>query len=372
MNFITLKIRLILLIVTLMLNINAIEYGFINKPVVDLIIKSNNSFDHDIYTSMLYSWKTRTDNIPRCLQLVLHEVVEIIRQPDNESNEISVRVPDAYYAPEENTFFMLKENITLITEKNKKFIPTKSFLKFKTLLFPFYDKKNNITFSAGTSFVFIPKKSTRHFFFIIFYNQKTKLFTEIKIPKNFFIPEIKDKHKKFIMILRSFIENSEGFIPYVWGGTSFLYRLNKKFILADKQDESFWTYPEDMHNPKCGFDCSGLIWRAARMAHIHFAERNTKMMNTLTPLSCTQSIQNGDLILFHKHVCIVSDIEKNLLIESSGYDSGKGKVYETALKNRFAGIETFQELKKKYDAKEPIVSLQTGNELSFTLIRISI
>src|SRR5205814_4688733 len=120
-------------------------------------------------------------------------------------------------------------------------------------------------------------------------------------------------------------------------------------------DYSFYEHERDTQSPKNGFDCSGVILRAAQIAGIpYFCKNTTTIAQCLTPLKSEQQLREGDLILIKGHVMIVSDITKNLLIEARSYGHGYGKLHEISIDQVFEGIETYKDLCDAYYEKKVV------------------
>jgi hypothetical protein len=158
---------------------------------------------------------------------------------------------------------------------------------------------------------------------------------------------------------------SYGVVPYVWGGCSFVTPNDRNdFIL----DNGVWDRPcvSDVYS---GYDCSGLIWRLAQCAGIPFIWKVTKIMQeSCRPVTPDDPLQEGDIIWFAGHTMVVADLERNLLIEAAGYQSGYGCVCCMALQDRFAGIHTYDDLLHAYYNQQPIELLNNDGKVAKKIV----
>ena len=90
---------------------------------------------------------------------------------------------------------------------------------------------------------------------------------------------------------------------------------------------------------------------------IYFFKNTTTLAYYLKPLALGEAAEKGDLIFFPGHVQIISDVEKNLIIESAGYKSGYGKVHEKKVGELFRNKLTINSLIAAYHAKEKLERL---------------
>ncbi len=113
----------------------------------------------------------------------------------------------------------------------------------------------------------------------------------------------------------------------------------------DKGRGTCWECP-GAQVPHCGFDCSGLILRAAQIVGLHYYFKNTTTLGlSLEDLEDDDSLQEGDLILMPGHVVIVGDVERNDLIEAAGHGAGFGAVHTISLAKRIAPIKDYARLR---------------------------
>jgi hypothetical protein len=321
-------------------------------------------------------------------QLLLHEEVEILQENDD---ELYIEIPDAFYVSHGNQkkhqqFWTLKKYIASYDTLKKHNVPMQNFphqisrtekytnspQSIVTLKQPFFDRTTNRYLSAGTRFMQAPSQSS-HLISVYVFDPVHYRFNTIRIPKKFLLlntPRTKKEHiDLFVRILKSWAHQPTPYIiPYVLGGCSFIdtypkYHFSlKETVGNDNTKGKAFTYNNTVTQAH-GFDCSGIILRAAQMAGIpYFCKNTTAIAATLKPLSSNDKLQNGDLILIPGHVIVVADTQKNTIIEARGYDQGYGKVHEIPLREQFQNIHTFQQLVDAYRNKKPLIRLnRKGN-----------
>jgi len=369
--------------------------GIICVPIADLLGQPIHTIRKDSVPSKVYSsmsvcnaHASNTFNTcPRLHQLLYNDIITVI---ETTKDEACIEISHAYYDTENNNkynkYWTLRKNLIVLDEQHIKkksdqntiHIPLPlNFLdndssalcnqQIVTLIEPHYDTTLHLTFSAGTRFVRCPlhphnndKKHTLKVFALDFTTMKEYC---IHIPKRkctMYNPSKTHTEKitEFLTILKKWAQGKKGYIPYVWGGTSYTYRLKSAFKEITKTTEngdySYYEYQADMHTPKSGFDCSGMILRAAQLAGIpYFYKNTTTISNGLTPLA-DESLSPGDLIVIRGHVMVVSDIIKNLLIEARSYGHGYGKIHEIPLSDVFESISTYADLIDAYRAKKVV------------------
>lgn len=159
----------------------------------------------------------------------------------------------------------------------------------------------------------------------------------------------------FVEILRRWITHQDNTIPYVWGGCSYITRIvADEYFLWEGPSISNWKRP-CLPGVQCGFDCSGIILRAAQLAGIRYFCKNTTAIAKMLPdVPSDEPLEVGDLILIKGHVMVISDLEYNLLIDAIGYGSGYGCVREVPLSQAFVGISDYQSLREVVATKQPL------------------
>ena len=200
--------------------------------------------------------------------------------------------------------------------------------------------------------------------------RKTMHAKQITIPRTHAIintDELDNQQKinLYVDILKMWATRPDGFIPYVLGGNSMTHACTqtefaiRETTAANGTALKLYEWPNYTTNkPKTGFDCSGLIARAAQIAGMPYFYKNTvTIANYLKALKPTEHLSNGDIIWFAGHVMVVSDIKNNKTIEARGYDHGFGKVQEIELEKVFKGITTYAQLVAAYRNKKPLERL---------------
>lgn len=330
-----------------------------------------------------------TQGSPRIHQLLLHEQVEIV---SGNGDEVCIIIPQLFFITHslhkpQAMYWTLKKNLLTLAKMNAKNIsldkvPASPSYKNPhaiaelqntvVLLKPFYDSITEQTLSAGTRFTVDQSKSFEEFYAVFVFDHKSSSFKSTLIPKKilFLVQKrsIPQSINCFVALLKQWAHCTNGPIPYVWGGCSFTHCCNhefaehKKILITGKQVAVFERTgcPE---KPMTGFDCAGLITRAAQICGIPYYFKNTyTLAHYLKSLAIDQHLQEGDLIWIPGHVMIVSDIQNNMIIEARGYSSNYGVVHEIALEQMFKGIKTFDEFIHAYRHQTPLIRLNKEGE----------
>ncbi len=368
--------------------IHAYEKAVVCVPIADLIGQSiqtiySNQLINNSYNMLPVCWKENPQYAcPRLHQLVYNDVVEVIETKGDESH---IRISQLFYTSPssqkpQTSYWTATKNLRLLSDLanskiNINHIPSPIDFKQKnltesnnyptiTLTSPHYDPTRQLTFSVGTRFVCaqahkkqIPKKIK---VFAHDYTQNKEICFSIETDKTFYSLNTNNPEQsieQYVQLLKKWAQQKNGFIPYVWGGTTFTSTINKPFTSATRKTDgttySFYTFNDDTTSPKNGFDCSGVIARAAQICNIpYFCKNTTTIGQCLKPLKVNDKISAGDLILIKGHVMVVSDIPNNFLIEARGYNHGYGKLHEIALNKVFDGIETYKDLCNAFFAKK--------------------
>jgi cell wall-associated NlpC family hydrolase len=308
-------------------------------------------------------------------------MVEVVKTTEQEAY---IKITQSYYlngqSPEpQSHYWVLKKNITLFDDLEQHALDLHHVpapIAFSdgdnchnliqenivTLTQPHYDPTLKITFSAGTRFVQAPSKHKKKSVEVYAIDYQTYKEHRIKIPCTQCVfsnlpKEAPARITDYVNLLKQWAHIKKGYIPYTWGGTSFTYTVHNNFkeqaYKTNNSDYAFYSYENDKHCPKSGFDCSGVIARAAQICGIpYFCKNTSTIAQSLTPLQKEQVLAVGDLILIKGHVMVVSDLAKNLLIEARAYSHGYGKLHEIALKDVFADITTYDDLMNVYFNKQ--------------------
>lgn len=381
-----------LLIYSLIFTLNSnTQKAIINVPIADLLgqpIQTTRPHEqpHIAYHSIaLCGGQTNSPySCPRLHQALYNDIVEIIKTTEHEAY---IRIAQSYYLTPasqnpQSRYWTLKKNITLLDDLTKHTISLDHIpnpIDFSdtshaalnnphviTLTEPHYDKTLDTTFSAGTRFVQIPSthKKKTSFIEVFAINYKTMQEHHIKIPyKKCMLCNQPNNTTtciaNYVNLLKKWAHIKHGCIPYTWGGTSFAHTTHGNFKevmhTTDNGDYSAYEYHKDTQSPKSGFDCSGMIARAAQICGIpYFCKNTTTIAQCLAPLKKNEPLSPGDLILIKGHVMVVSDIDKNLLIEARSYSHGYGKLHEIPIYQVFEGIENYKALTDAYFNKTVI------------------
>jgi cell wall-associated NlpC family hydrolase len=366
--------------------------GLVVVPVADLVGSPIQAFNlaHSAHASyqklpLCGSIKSSSSGCPRLHQLLFNETVEII---DKHDNEYCIAIPHLFYttatnAKPQNMYWTSCKNIVPYKTLEKFEIDTSKipsmpcFKKCKNiedaddqvvvLLFPWYDATTNTSYSAGTRFVLTQESSEDQHYTVYILDWQNHMLTTTHVPKtSAFIQKSSTKKeaiRQFVTIIRAWAHHYHGYIPYVWGGSSFIdackensfhqasvtYKTKKTSVMARKDCN---------RSTKSGFDCAGLFARAAQMAGIPYFFKNTlTLAQHLQPLQPGQKLIEGDLMWIPGHVMAVSDIKNNVLIEARGYSHGFGIVQEIELSKVFKDITTYDQLIDAFLHHKPIERL---------------
>ncbi|MBT5015071.1 hypothetical protein HOM50_01535 [bacterium] len=341
-------------------------------PVANLATEpSSKRFPNDPnpYDKLGTTYKSGIDSCPRLHQLLFNEQVRIIEQ---NGNDVLIEVPYLYFQTSPkghkiNRYWTDKRYFRPLKAipQSQSCIPkpidfnqlTTDHNNITTLTKPFYHCPSNTTYSAGTRF--ITTKHTSRGDSVLIYDPTTKQTHKASIPAGFCIhpteiPAQKQKEEFFVKLLKKWVHDSNGQIPYVWGGCSFNHpyaSLNYSVQDHMYKDKLHSNYTLTGHYPACdsGFDCTGLILRAAQIAQLPYFFKNTTTVGfRVKPLKRNEPIASGDLILFPGHIIVISDVNKNLVIEARSKYDDYGYIHEVPLNKVFRGINTFDDLRQAY------------------------
>lgn len=400
---------IILHLIFLICIVHTEQKAVINVPIADLIGQQMITIFPDISADQAYknisvcggdiSFLTAC---PRLHQLLYNEIVTVNKIV---ADEACISISHAYClncpsSLPHTTYWVLKKNLTFLDDLIKKkidisHIPAAIDFSDKhhtiltnnqiiTLKEPQYDSMVKIHFSAGTRFIKTPRELKRKAstieVYAINYDTLKEYIIKIPIKKCIFNKNIetnKERIADFVDLLKKWCQQKKGWIPYVWGGTSFTRLSHTEFKevtqTGPRGDYSFYEYEKDTQSPKSGFDCSGIILRAAQICSIpYFSKNTTTIAQCLSPLKVDEQLQEGDLILIKGHVMVISDMKKNLLIEARGYNHGYGKIHEIPLNQVFDGIETYNDLLNAFHEKKIIKRKDKNGKIrdSFSNLRL--
>lgn len=226
-----------------------------------------------------------------------------------------------------------------------------------TLTYPWYDERAQCWYSVGTRFISHAEKDTENEYAFWVMDRETHTGNLCSVSKRLArlqqeIP-VAEKKQLFVKLLRSWLPD-EGVVPYIWGGVSLLAPCgNERTCVEEVRDgQQLFAWRRE-GNPQHGFDCSGLVLRAAQCAGIHYFCKNTTTIEK--ELEQVMDVQEGDLILVKGHVMVVSSLKDALLIDAYGYSAGYGALREVSLETAFEGIVGYDELLEYAQAEKPLI-----------------
>jgi len=382
------KSSIILLFLIFSLSIYA-QNGLVIAPVADLVGQPLGSLQ--AYQSL--PWAMRGSDYaacPRVHQLLFHETVEIL---EKNGDEMKVRIPNLFYQTAQNNtpqtdYWMLASNVRsfdTISPKEQRNLPIpirfnrskKGKQPIVTLIAPYYDPKIQMTLSAGTRFV-RATRTTKARVSVYRFNPNRLIFETIALPSKLVYQQkritLHQQRADFIHLLQSWA-HTPGAIPYVWGGCSFTKAHAKNQFHTGNR---YYTRKGDTkRNPKTGFDCTGIVARAAQIVGLpYFLKNSYTIAHNLPLLRANENLQPGDIIWLPGHVIVVSDIKNNLVVEAHAYGSGYGKVHELPINRIFKGIETLQDLELAFRNQTTLHRLDSKGKVfaqypQFKLLQIS-
>lgn len=325
----------------------------------------------------------------RIHQVVFNERVEII---DHKEDEVHVRIPNVFYQNQQhttaqNSFWALKKNFIPLSRLRAHAIDVSKIplpIDFAhpeayntqpivTLAFPFNDAQTQRVFSAGTRFVYEPTKSNASAYHVYMLTTDQKKLLLVPIPAHLCIAndELKtpqEKVERFVELIQSWAHLNDGVIPYVWGGcslTTYIPHLTfeEKTATFYGNKLSYFELRNYNQSIKTGFDCAGMVSRAAQVCGMPYFFKNTATLaRFLKPITATAHVKNGDLIWIPGHVLVVSNRAHNMIIEARSYAHGYGKIQEIPLHKTFHGIHTFDQLEYAFFNHIPLRRLDSkGN-----------
>lgn len=383
--------------------IHSVHKAVVIVPVADILGSPIKHFGlgsniSDSYESMGICGAPNQSSVgsPRIHQLLFNEMVEILtdEQALEEAEEVCIRFDGVFFitchdSTKNHLYWTQKKNLlTLKKMKLRKLnldnIPEQLNFKMPTttinnpiivLRRPFFDPVTKQTFSAGTRFVYDPTQNNNSSFKVSIFDRLTTSFKTSYIPySHAHILSFQSKEESiacFVNLLQQWSREYPDKIPYVWGGCSFVatdnpfdYQLITK---TTKRNKKYPLYERGHYNqtPLAGFDCAGLILRAAQICGIPYFYKNTyTLAHFLDPLGQQDTLKEGDLIWIPGHVMVISDIPNNLLIEARGYSHDYGIVHEIELSKVFKDIQTYQQLVNAYHNHRSLIRLNRGgNEI---------
>lgn len=352
---------------------NLVNYDLIGKkvvfikPVTDLFVSPSGSYMNEKERKKAFSGYSNGSCV-RCAQALFNEIGTVVAQ---KGDEIQVKMPNFFFTlahdesqKKRSAFWTFKDNVVPLDDVGdsiKNFIPNpvsydnrQSVImkNIVVLTMPWKSPKTGVTYSVGTRFVRAKEAgSNNNGYAVYLLNMKKMRIAKDVIPrdKSFISFDLKYKNRRNLCakLVQHWCKQM-GTIPYVWGGSSFTMPLkSEKFALKKDQQKKLYWGRDVSETPLNGFDCSGIILRAAQICGIPYFYKTTGTFSrAMRQLRHGDKVKKGDLIWMPGHVAMVSDVKKNTLIESGGYGSGYGKLHEIALKDYFKGITTYDDLLK--------------------------
>jgi hypothetical protein len=358
-------------------------------PVADLLLEPyGQTMDEE---SVINSYKRLACGdqcCDRAYQLLFQEIVTLEEQV---GIEVKIRVPHIIYYDSkrkcyDNTYWTLASNLVPLKKLEKKIelslLPkpicwSRQDLSscnsgIVTLIMPFNDPVTKKIYSAGTRFVTVSELG--EYFKVWIFDVETRSVKSSliskQISKTFENKVLRERIDDYVALLKKWTALGEGFIPYVFSGSSFtnLTNIDEFESRQDEQGCAFYWRDEYGKQPYAGFDCSCIISRVAQICGMaYFYKDSQTLVRNLEPIGTDDAIKNGDIIWFPGHVMIVSDVENNKLIESRGYAAGFGKTHEVALSKAFAEISNYAQLKKAHLYKHNLKLLARDGSLRYVL-----
>ncbi len=360
------------------------EYGYICVPVADLIaepFESKTSSISDLYNRISLSPERHKDSCTRIHQAIFNEKVKIL---DYKGEQVYIALTNCYsvqmprQAPTAVKAWTRADWVISITELQKESIDLTIFPEpfcennqpiheeVITLIVPWYDPITHKTYSAGTRLITVPSLSKDINYTVILYDYENNKTVYATVPYKAAFPTsctLPHERKKAFVELLYYWCSLEQSIPYVWGGSSFTYTSDSDTVILEEgmshnNKIAYWNDPTIVKRPYAGFDCSGLLLRAAQIVGIpYFCINSTSVLHTFVPLLREELLEEGDIIWAPGYVSIVGSIEHNELIEAQGYSRGYGNVHAISLEKRFKGITTWDDFIYFYQHRLPLQSL---------------
>lgn len=343
----------------------------VKVPVADACgfrIGSCSSAIGEYYQTLPYSPDSGPYGCLRIHQLLFNELVTITKEYPG--GEVGVETTGWFFLDgfhrKRHDFWMLKKDLMIVNSLPKEFrryIPSAIDHKkavddysknILVLAEPWLEEKTNQLYSTGTRFVREIEKDTETDYSVIFIEGKKKVPLSALIQKEKALvyneSSFERGRRTFLSLIRGWAHPKKGFIPYVYGGSSFTETLqdsafNKVTGMRCNAKATYWERPA-MKAPHSGFDCSNMILRAAQMSFMPYYFKNTlALMTYMRPLKLGEKLEEGDLVWYSGHVMVVSNVAQNLLIEAVGYEvTGYGAVHEIPVNRVFHGIKNFEQL----------------------------
>ncbi len=367
------------------------QKGVVIVPVADLVgapLLPTSSYD-------TLAWSCKRGDYeasPRVHQLLFNEVIEI---KEARGDELRIQVPNIYYTSTRNSrpqtsYWTHKKNIMpcdQLSPHQRSLLPlpiqfdkrdnSRAYRNTIALIIPVRDSETGMIFSAGTRFIKTPtqtqKNESEYSVYCVRPKSKATMLTIAKKDCYEYRPKSRPQIiQDYVAILRAWANHAKGFIPYVLGGSSFTTsHTNNQFVLAKTMRNNkalhFYKRPYYKEPVKTGFDCSGIIARAAQLAGIPYHLKNTyTIRQQLKPVGPNGKVSSGDIIWFNGHVLVVVDVSKNTVVEANSYDGKFGIIHEKRLGQIFKGIHTIEKLQKVCREKKSLGRLNADGDITIS------
>jgi hypothetical protein len=338
----------------------------------------------EIYNSLPFSPEKPLKSCPRIHQFLFNEVGKVVKQ---DGAETYVEFPHLFYENDQrekqHRFWVLTKNIISLAPLKQKLgnlaaLPEPlNFLKPRapeqyeqilTLIMPWQDSTTGIVYSAGTRFKRVPERDTSAAYGISLINTQDGSVKQLLIEKDAALVDYPSDHKSakklFVEILKKWASVGPKKIAYVWGGCGFVETytqddFSKVAFKRGAEDQEAWQRPNGQRpaptSTHAGFDCSGLVLRAAQIAGLpYFCKNTTTLCRNLKDIADNEPLEEGDLIWIPGHVMVITNLAKNEYTDAVGYSSGYGILHTMCLKDAFEGIVTFDDLRRACKDKQPL------------------
>jgi hypothetical protein len=379
------------------LNAQREHLAIVVVPVADLMGQPFGHLHNEkSYNSIALCGKKGSFACPRINQLLFHEIVTII---GHQHDEIHIKIPHMFFETAQSStkidsYWTLKKNVIPLSKLHDMGVDIQKLphpisyhspanqtdQTIAVLTQPYYDPLTRIHFSAGTRFVVDKPQRSPQFIMVWAYHPRKYTIHKMGLPVTsvtIINPTISHDEQRKLMVqtARQWARtNKKGFIPYVWGGCSFSNVCTDPMISEQHGRDifnapiTFYTRALYSSGPFSGFDCAGLIIRAAQAAGIPYFYKNTTTLEKyLKPITTINDLKTGDIIWLPGHVMMVADLKNNTLIEARGYGDGYGKVHEITLKSLFNHINTYADLINAYNEKKSLERLNSKGGIANTV-----
>lgn len=332
------------------------------------------------YSNLPFSKVGGYDDWLRVHQLIFNQVVTLKRR---QGKEALVEIPNMVVkmskkgGPQFLNSWVQVSGLTSLKEiKNRKNdlakLPIAEFNKNKypvlTLTKPFYSSKLKKHFSAVTKFTY--NKILRDQVEVNVFNAKKMRFETMFLPRslcyfNYAKRSRAHKLKEYIKLLESWSKNKDGFIPYVFGGASWLESYKKDQPYRVKGGHS---RRGKKLTPVSGMDCSTMLYLAALVTDIpYYAKNTTTLANQLETFKKGDHLEPGDLIWVPGHVQLISKVgDRAYMIEARGYSAGFGKVHCLPMEKLLKGHKGTKTLERAFLKGQDLVFLNKAGGIHGT------